>query len=396
MLYYKLPEKKRNHKFDGIVKVFETKPSVTIFLYSINPETVISKKVVGVSENLNLQLDSVIQIGPYMVTIDSSIDDFQNIDDNVTSHQSDKKQESPQKTKITSISQDNLQTALRKPAAISSLSRTIGFRPPTTIPTIKRETKENERNEYELPPLKYDQDDFDTLILSSSSDSKTTVFPLKRFISHSSSSTEPHIESRVELDRTIRKRMRPHQVVAAEWILNCFENKINTSGDIFSSETEEDFIIVNGKKKSLLPKSFDEISEKPTENFSKVRGCLLFDEMGLGKTLTSIAVIWSYIQASKKSRILGGSRAIVVCPSSLIDNWDKEFKKWIGVNLQTMTVKVNSASKRQPMDIIKSFAYCTNSTVLIISYEMYRKYCEILNTVTKVQVLVCDEGLFEG
>ena len=44
---------------------------------------------------------------------------------------------------------------------------------------------------------------------------------------------------------------------------------------------------------------------------------LIADEMGLGKTLTSIAVIWTFVKVV-------GCKAVVACPSSLVDNWEKE------------------------------------------------------------------------
>jgi len=41
------------------------------------------------------------------------------------------------------------------------------------------------------------------------------------------------------------------------------------------------------------------------------------DEMGLGKTLTSLCVMWKILQNER-------CKAVIVCPSSLIDNWEKE------------------------------------------------------------------------
>ena len=39
--------------------------------------------------------------------------------------------------------------------------------------------------------------------------------------------------------------------------------------------------------------------------------------MGLGKTLTAISVLWSFVKDAR-------SKGLVVCPSSLVDNWEKE------------------------------------------------------------------------
>jgi len=52
-------------------------------------------------------------------------------------------------------------------------------------------------------------------------------------------------------------------------------------------------------------------------------GCLLALEMGLGKTLTSISLIYTFL----KEKI--GKRVLVVLPSTLLNNWDNEFTKWL-------------------------------------------------------------------
>jgi SNF2 family DNA or RNA helicase len=44
--------------------------------------------------------------------------------------------------------------------------------------------------------------------------------------------------------------------------------------------------------------------------------------MGLGKTLTSIAAMWTMLRNGQR-------RCLIVCPSSLIENWKKELAKWL-------------------------------------------------------------------
>ncbi|KAJ2961306.1 hypothetical protein NQZ79_g3364 [Umbelopsis isabellina] len=60
-------------------------------------------------------------------------------------------------------------------------------------------------------------------------------------------------------------------------------------------------------------------------------GVLLADEMGLGKTLQTIALLWTLL---KQTPFSGDppivKKALIVCPTSLIENWKKEFKKWLG------------------------------------------------------------------
>ena len=51
-------------------------------------------------------------------------------------------------------------------------------------------------------------------------------------------------------------------------------------------------------------------------------GCILADEMGLGKTLQIISYINSNIPSYKESPFL------IVVPTSLMNNWMREFKKF--------------------------------------------------------------------
>ena len=58
---------------------------------------------------------------------------------------------------------------------------------------------------------------------------------------------------------------------------------------------------------------------------------ILADDMGLGKTLQGIALLWTLMKNGNEA--LGGNpvckRAMIVCPTSLVNNWDSECKKWL-------------------------------------------------------------------
>lgn len=64
-------------------------------------------------------------------------------------------------------------------------------------------------------------------------------------------------------------------------------------------------------------------------------GCILADDMGLGKTLQGISLMWTLLQGGHES--LGGvplaHRIIIVCPTSLVSNWDSECIKWLNVGV---------------------------------------------------------------
>ena len=69
--------------------------------------------------------------------------------------------------------------------------------------------------------------------------------------------------------------------------------------------------------------------------FCSVR--ILLHQMGLGKTLTAISVLWAFVRN-------GRCKGIIVCPSSLVDNWEKEIKKWMGVKLKALCVRSSAGT----------------------------------------------------
>ncbi len=97
-------------------------------------------------------------------------------------------------------------------------------------------------------------------------------------------------------------------------------------------------------------------------------GGILADEMGLGKTLQTIMFIKSRLSEDKSREIL------IVCPTSLIYNWESEFKKYA----PSIKVKVIADSRKKREQI---FNELKNYEVFITSYGLLRedidKYKEI-------------------
>lgn len=83
--------------------------------------------------------------------------------------------------------------------------------------------------------------------------------------------------------------------------------------------------------------------------------------MGLGKTLTAISVIWAIIRAHL-------FKAIIVCPTSLLENWKAEINKWLGVKLTPLVIKSGEDAKSQLNTF--SISQVSRYPVLIISYEV--------------------------
>lgn len=127
-------------------------------------------------------------------------------------------------------------------------------------------------------------------------------------------------------------------------------------------------------------------------NIPEYHGCIMADEMGLGKTLQCISLLWTLLRQSPDA-CPTVSKSIIVCPSSLVKNWDKEIKKWLGTRLNAMPVD----SGKRDLIIASLNSFMADSKmrcaipVLIISYETFRLYANILHS-GDVGIVICDEG----
>lgn len=125
----------------------------------------------------------------------------------------------------------------------------------------------------------------------------------------------------------------------------------------------------------------------------KYCGALLADEMGLGKTLMSICVIWTLLKQSPFADFSSVVKKVLICcPVTLIDNWRREFKKWLDINrigVLALNNKQQTATKDK-QDIV-NFGKTNVYQVLIMSYEKVLSCAQELTSVG-VDLLVCDEG----
>ncbi|OBT50049.1 hypothetical protein VE04_09917, partial [Pseudogymnoascus sp. 24MN13] len=116
------------------------------------------------------------------------------------------------------------------------------------------------------------------------------------------------------------------------------------------------------------------------------KGALLGDEMGLGKTVQSIALIWTLL---KQNPISGDGPAIkkvlVVCPVTLIDNWKKEFRSWLG-NINIGVMVADGKMK------LTDFTHGASYSVLIVGYERMRGIAEELGQGAGIDLIIVDEG----
>ena len=111
--------------------------------------------------------------------------------------------------------------------------------------------------------------------------------------------------------------------------------------------------------------------------------------MGLGKSVQTVVLIWTLLK-----RGLNGKgtikKAIVVTNSSIVKNWRKEFKKWLGDERLKPLVASANTTKVSTQDIINDFKN-GHFPVLIISYDLCVRNSDLLQE-CKCDLLVCDEG----
>jgi len=80
------------------------------------------------------------------------------------------------------------------------------------------------------------------------------------------------------------------------------------------------------------------------------------------------------------------SKAMILCPSSLVGNWENEFYKWVGKH----RICVQAANTGKIDQKINDFRYAANIKVLIISYESFRHHKDLFSF--EIGILIADEG----
>lgn len=120
-------------------------------------------------------------------------------------------------------------------------------------------------------------------------------------------------------------------------------------------------------------------------------GVILADDMGLGKTLQAITLLYTLLRQGFERGKPTVKNAIVVCPTSLVSNWAKEIKKWLGSRIEC--VAVTKAGPQHIMQAIGDYlSRYTKANVLILSYDTFRRYVDRFKGPDACGLLICDEA----
>ena len=115
-----------------------------------------------------------------------------------------------------------------------------------------------------------------------------------------------------------------------------------------------------------------------------IEGAILADEMGLGKSLQTVTLVWTMMRQSPVSGTQLARKILLVSPSSLLKNWQNEFRKWLGS--ERITIHIADTG-----DKVAQFRSYSAAPILLVSYEMMVRTLEDLKKVTW-DLVVCDEA----
>lgn len=201
---------------------------------------------------------------------------------------------------------------------------------------------------------------------------------LKELLGETEVQTKKFPNIPVVIDPKLAKILRPHQVEGVRFLYRCVTGLVM-----------KDFL-----DKEIVTKG----AENATQEVNRgAYGCIMADAMGLGKTLQCIALLWTLLRQGPQGKRLI-DKCIIVCPSSLVNNWANELDKWLGPGtLSPLAIdgKKSSLNNGSVSDAIRSWAQAQGRNivkpVLIISYETLRRNTDQLQN-CNVGLMLADEG----
>uniref|UniRef100_A0A803LE39 Protein CHROMATIN REMODELING 25 n=1 Tax=Chenopodium quinoa TaxID=63459 RepID=A0A803LE39_CHEQI len=123
---------------------------------------------------------------------------------------------------------------------------------------------------------------------------------------------------------------------------------------------------------------------------ANIFGCILADDMGLGKTLQSITLLYTLLCQGFDGKPMV-KKAIIVTPTSLVNNWEAEIKKWVQDRVHL--IALCESSREDILSAIENFTNPRSKTqVLIVSYETFRMHALKFSHSGSCDLLICDEA----
>lgn len=181
----------------------------------------------------------------------------------------------------------------------------------------------------------------------------------------------------VVIDPRLAKILRPHQVEGVRFLYRCVTGLVM-----------KDFL----DQQAVASGAAAEVRDDVATNRGAY-GCIMADEMGLGKTLQCIALMWTLLRQGPQGKRLI-DKCIIVCPSSLVNNWANELVKWLGPGTLT-PLAIDGKRSGGVSEAVRAWANAQGRNVvkpvLIISYETLRRNVEHLRN-TRVGLMLADEG----
>jgi DNA repair and recombination protein RAD54 and RAD54-like protein len=107
--------------------------------------------------------------------------------------------------------------------------------------------------------------------------------------------------------------------------------------------------------------------------------------MGLGKSLQAISLLWTLLKQGPDGEPVAQT-ALILCPSSLVQNWVCELQKWLGDRISPVPIADSGNAKK------KILHFEENHDVLIISYDQLKIHCDDICKIKSIGLLIADEG----
>lgn len=173
----------------------------------------------------------------------------------------------------------------------------------------------------------------------------------------------------VEVDESLVKSMKPHQVKGVKFMYDC------------------------------VIESLEMLKKDPV----KGSGCILAHCMGLGKTFQVISFLHTVMTHKVSGPLL--RTALVVCPYNTVLNWANEFEHWLDENNLGLKIYETSAIKANTVRLEVLERWHRKGGVAIVGYDMFRRLVNAKGKGKKLQerlrkvlldpgpsLVVCDEG----